>query len=141
RRPNIFSVKELILSFFQGAAIAGGILFLYHFFMEKNYSIEYVRTIVFTTLILSNVFLTFINRSFHQTILKTSRYKNSLAVYVILLSIFFLTLIYFVQPVQATFQLTTLSGFHYLVCFLTSLAITGWVEFYKSYMLKINIRR
>ncbi|MBS1914722.1 MAG: cation-translocating P-type ATPase [Bacteroidetes bacterium] len=139
RKQNIFSAKELILSFIQGAAIAGGILFLYYFFMEKKYSIEYVRTIVFTTLISSNIFLTFVNRSFHETVLKTFRYKNSLAVYIILLSFFFLTLIYFIQPIRATFQLTTLSWFHYLVCLLTSLVITGWVEFYKSYLQKLNI--
>jgi Ca2+-transporting ATPase len=131
---NIFSGKELLLSTVQGIVIATGLLCLYYYFMRNNYAIEYTRTIVFTTLVLSNVFLTFINRSFHETINRTLHYKNSLVPYVLFISIIFLSSIYFIKPLQVLFKLTTITPMHYLVCIFVSLVCTFWVEFYKYFL-------
>lgn len=134
-KQNIFSGKELLLSIIQGIVIASGLLCLYYYFMRNNYSIEYTRTIVFTTLVLSNVFLTFINRSFHETLNRTIHYKNSLVPYVFFISIVFLSSIYFIKPVQALFKLTTITPMHYLICIFVAIICTIWVEFYK-YLLR-----
>ncbi|HVM86914.1 MAG TPA: cation-translocating P-type ATPase [Puia sp.] len=131
RKQNMFSAKELLISFVQGFVIATGILSVYFYFMQKNYSIEYVRTMVFTTLLLSNIFLTFVNRSFHETINKTIVYKNSLVPYVLLLSVGFLALIYFIHPVRTVFELTDIGINNYLVCLGISAVCTGWFEGYK----------
>lgn len=133
-KQNIFSGKELLLSIFQGIVIASGLLLLYYYFMQNNYTIEYTRTIVFTTLVLSNVFLTFINRSFHETINKTLRYKNSLVPYVFSISVIFLSSIYFIKPLQELFKLTTITPMHYLVCILASIAVTFWFEILKYFL-------
>jgi Ca2+-transporting ATPase len=132
RKQNMFSAKELLISFVQGFVIAAGILSVYFYFMKQNYDIRYVRTMVFTTLLLCNVFLTFVNRSFYETINRTILYKNSLVPYVLLISIFFLGSIYFLKPLQSIFELTQISSVHYLVCLCTSLVCTGWFELYKG---------
>jgi Ca2+-transporting ATPase len=132
RRQNMFSGKELLISVIQGLIIATGLLSLYFYFMNQNYPIEYVRTIVFTTLILSNVFLTFVNRSFEKTIFKTIRYKNSLVPYVILISVVFLSCMYFIIPIQKLFQLTHIGFLHYLICIAVAMICTGWFELYKG---------
>ncbi|MBI2731003.1 MAG: cation-translocating P-type ATPase [Sphingobacteriales bacterium] len=131
RTSNMFSSEELLISFIQGIVIAAGLLILYYNFMTGRYAIEYVRTIVFTTLIYSNIFLTFINRSFDETLIKTSRYKNSLVPFVFLVSLIFLSSIYFIAPVQQLFQLTSIKGIHYLICVLVALVSTSWFEIYK----------
>ncbi len=134
-RQNMFSGKELFISFIQGIVIASGILILYHYFMSRNYSIEYVRTIVFTTIVLCNILLTFTNRSFDSPINKTILYKNSLVPYVLLISVIFLLAIYFIIPLQILFQLEKISSLHYFICITVSLFCTGWFELYKRWFL------
>ncbi|MBX9781744.1 MAG: cation-translocating P-type ATPase [Chitinophagaceae bacterium] len=132
RTANMFSGDELLISLVQGIIIAAGLLLLYYYFMKDNYPVKYIRTIVFTTLIYSNIFLTFINRSFTETFIKTVKYKNSLAPFVLIVSAAFLSSIYFIHPVQQLFQLTGISASHYFVCVITALFCTGWFEVYKT---------
>ena len=133
RSSSIFTWKELMVSLLQGLVIASGILILYHFFMQRDYSISYVRTIVFITLIVSNVFLTFVNRSFDENIFKTIQYKNNLTRYILIASAIFLGCIAFIPFVRDLFQLSLLSPIHYGVCLITAMIITLWFEVYKSY--------
>lgn len=139
RKQNMFSAKELLVSFVQGLIIASGVLAVYFFFMQKGYPIRYVRALVFTTLLLSNLFLTFVNRSFYETINKTIFYKNSLSPYVVLFSIAFLSSIYFISPLQNIFELTQISPRHYLICLVVSLACTGWFELFKGALKHLNV--
>ncbi|HET9057561.1 MAG TPA: cation-translocating P-type ATPase [Chitinophagaceae bacterium] len=131
RTSNMFLGEELLISIVQGIIISLGILILYYFFMKGNYSIEYIRTVVFTTLIFSNIFLTFINRSFTETFVKTIQYKNALTPLVLIVSAIFLSSIYFIAPVQQLFQLTNINATHYITCVLTALLCTGWFEIFK----------
>lgn len=131
RTQNIFSPKELLTSIIQGLIIASGLLALYYYFMHKGYTIEYVRTMVFTTLILSNIFLTFVNRSFEETFNKTIHYRNSLVPYVLIISVFFLAIIRLVPFLQSLFRMTSISELHYGICITVSLFCTGWFELYK----------
>ncbi|MGE5106858.1 MAG: cation-translocating P-type ATPase [Sphingobacteriales bacterium] len=132
RTANMFSGEELLISIVQGIIITAGLLILYYYFLKDNYPIEYIRTIVFTTLIYSNIFLTFVNRSFDETLAKTVRYKNSLVPLVFIVSAIFLSSIYFIIPVQQLFQLTNINAAHYLICILVALVCTGWFEIYKT---------
>src|SRR5579871_2109042 len=129
---NMFSSGELLISFIQGVIIAAGTLSLYYYFMKRDYAIEYVRTIVFTTLVLSNIFLTFANRSFEETFVKTIRYKNSLVPYVLLVSVIFLLSIYFLAPLKIIFQLNAINASHYVICIIVSMVCTVWFELYKT---------
>jgi Ca2+-transporting ATPase len=129
---NIFSWKELLVSIIQGIVITSGLLSLYHYFTSKGYPIEYVRNIVFTTLVLSNVFLTFVNRSFEDGFKRTIQYKNSLVPYVLAISLMFLFSIGFIEPIQRLFQVSHISAVHYAICILVSLVSTGWFELWKG---------
>jgi len=130
---NIFSKNELTLSIAQGIFIAGGLLFLYNYFMRENNSLEYVRNIVFTTLILSNIFLTFANRSFTESIFTTRHYKNTLTPWVILISCGFLLAINILPGLRNLFKLAPLSVFHYMLCQAVSLICVGWFELFKIF--------
>jgi Ca2+-transporting ATPase len=135
-QQNMFSTKELSLSIVQGMIITLGLFSFYYFLMGRQYPIAYVRTAVFTTLILSNISLTFMNRSFEEIFIKTIHYRNRLAPYVILISAIFLGVILFVKPIRNVFQLTTLSSAHYFICVGISLVCTVWVDVYKLLLNK-----
>ncbi len=138
RKDSLFSHKELFVSIIQGLVITGGLLILYYYFMNNDYSLEYVRTIVFTTLIFSNIFLTFINRSFKEPFYRTVQYKNSLVPVLLLVSAFFLLTISLITPIRQVFQLTQITTLHYLLCIGVGFVSTAWLEVYKIFSLLAN---
>ncbi|WPV65633.1 cation-translocating P-type ATPase [Chitinophaga sp. LS1] len=133
---SIFTAKELLISLIQGFVIAFGILSLYYGFMQSGYTIEYVRTVIFLTLVISNVFLTFVNRSFQENIFTTFRFKNNLVPFVLSASLIFLAGIAFIPFIQRAFQLTRISARDFILCTGVSLIITGWFEVYKTLVKK-----
>jgi len=131
QKSGLFTTEEILISIVQGVVITTGVLILYYFFMTSRHDIKEVRTIVFTTLILSNVFLTFASRSFTKTIYYTSRYKNTLAPVIIIVSIVFLLLLHLVPVFRDLFQLTPITWGNFWLCFGVAFACTMWFEVYK----------
>jgi Ca2+-transporting ATPase len=138
RNSGLFSRKELFVSAVQGIFIAAAALLLYYHFMKSGASLEHTRTIVFTTLILSNVFLTFANRSFTKTIYYTSRYKNNLAPVILIISAFFLVSLHFIPSVRNLFQLAAITRGQFWLCFAVAFASVMWFEMYKTGLMKLN---
>ena len=138
RNSGLFSGEELLISVVQGCIIAAGAMFLYYYFMRNGASLPQTRNIVFTTLILSNVFLTFANRSFTKTIYYTSRYKNNLAPVILIISALFLVSIYFVPFVRNLFQLAVITSLQFWICFGVAFASVMWFEMYKTDLIKWN---
>ncbi|HXL58052.1 MAG TPA: cation-translocating P-type ATPase C-terminal domain-containing protein, partial [Chitinophagaceae bacterium] len=130
RDKALFQKNELWISIAQGIMIAAGVLLLYHYFMN-HHSLTVTRTIVFRTLILSNIFLKFVNRSFTENIFKTITFKNSLAPLIIIISVSFLTLINFAPFVQEQFLLSDITTADFFFCFMTALVSVMWLEVYK----------
>lgn len=131
RNTGLFTVEDLLISIVQGVMITAGVLILYYIYMRNGHSLETTRTIVFTTLILSNVFLTFTSRSFTKTIYYTSRYKNPLAPVILVVSVVFLALLHFVPAVQHLFRLTPISAFDLWLSLAVAFASVMWFEVYK----------
>lgn len=133
-KKGLFTYDEFLISIVQGIVITAGVLFLYYMFMDQP--IEKTRTIVFTTIILSNVFLTFASRSYTRTLYYTSRYKNNLAPLVILTSAIFLLLLNFAPPVRTLFGLVPATAREFLLCLVTAFACVMWFEVYKTGLQK-----
>jgi len=136
RKTGLFTPAELLLSIVQGVVIAACTLALYYYFMNRGSGIEEVRTVVFTTIILSNMFLTFANRSFSQNIFHTIRYKNSLAPFVLIISAVFIAGLYYLPPVKDLFELSQISMNVFLLCLGVAFAAVMWFEVYKSQLVK-----
>jgi len=132
RNEGLFRNHELLISIVQGLIIAAGVLTLYSTFMNKGHELAEVRTVVFTTLIISNVFLTFVNRSFTKTFITTIRYKNSLALPVIISSFLFLCTFLLVPFVRDLFGFSPISLRNFLACLVTGLISVAWFEIYKT---------
>ena len=140
RNSGLFTGEELLISVIQGIIIASAGLLLYYYFMNHGASLEQTRTIVFTTLILSNVFLTFADRSFTKTMYYTSRFKNNLAPVILVISAFFLAVLHGVPAVRNLFQLTAITPGQFGLCFGVAFASVMWFEVYKTDLLKLNTR-
>jgi Ca2+-transporting ATPase len=136
RNAGLFTRKEMLLSVVQGILIAAGAMTLYYYFMQQGASLEQTRTIVFTTLVLSNVFLTYANRSFTETILQTSRYKNRLAPVIAVASLLFLVLLHRVALIRDLFQLDVINTRQVWICMVVAFASVMWFEIYKAILFK-----
>lgn len=134
RKMGLFRDNELLISIVQGIVIAGGILVLYYFYMRADYSIEETRTIVFTTLVLSNIFLTFANRSFNENFAKTIFYKNNLVPWVVIISLLFLAAIHLVPFFNHLFLLTPIVTADFWLCAGVAFVSVMWFEVYKTYL-------
>jgi Ca2+-transporting ATPase len=130
RKQGLFTFDEILMSLVQGIIIASGILTLYYLFMQHS-DLQTTRTIVFTTLVCSNVFLTLANRSFTESIIKTSGYKNDLVLPMLILSVLFLTVILTVPQIQELFGFITISLRNLSICLLTAFVSVFWFEVYK----------
>jgi Ca2+-transporting ATPase len=132
RSTGLFTARELLVSVVQGIVISAGALVLYYYFMQEGASLRLIRTIVFTTLIFSNLFLTYANRSFTETIVHTSRYKNALAPVIAIASLLFLLLLHMVPFVRNIFQLDIITIRQLAVCLVVAFAGVMWFEVYKA---------
>lgn len=128
---TFFNVKEIMISIVQGLVITVGLLFMYQYCVQNDFSEAYTRTSIFLTLIASNVFLTLENRSFYYSILTTIRYKNNLVFIIIGITIVVTFLLLFV-PVFANFFLFEMIAISQILLsvFIGFISVL-WIEIYK----------
>lgn len=132
RSKPLFSRNELLVTITQGIVIAAGALILYYYFMSSGAGLEYTRTIVFTHLITSNVFLTFACRSFSKTIYYTSRYRNNLTAVILVLSVSFLAALHFIPFIQKLFGLVAITENSFWLTVAVAFVSVMWFEIYKT---------
>jgi ATPase, P-type (transporting), HAD superfamily, subfamily IC len=132
RKKGLFTNKELLTSIIQGLVISAGVLTVYYLYMRTGHTLEETRTIVFTTLVISNILLTFTNRSFTENFSRTFHYKNNLVFPLLVISILFLVIIHFVVPVRNIFGMTFITAGDFIICIGVSLACVLWFEIYKT---------
>lgn len=135
-RPMSYSFlnwSEMSLSIIQGVIIAAGVLFSYRYAVARGGSEDLTRTMVFMTLIMANIFLTLVNRSFYYSFIESLRNKNSLIWVVIGLTVIMLLSMIFIPAVREFFHLTipTFSGAG--VSLSIAAASVFWFEGWKWY--------
>jgi Ca2+-transporting ATPase len=128
---TFLSFRQLFTSIVQGLIITAGCLGLGYWGIQNGYDDTLLRTLVFTTLLFSNIFLTLVNRSFYHPITTTIKYKNALVPLIIGITIIFIIFILTIPFLQDLFGLTTLSWNLVLLCLGTALVSTCWIELFK----------
>lgn len=139
-QTNFFRIDELTISIIQGLCIAAVVLMSYQLGVQQDFDEATVRTLVFTTLIFANIFLTLVNRSFFWSVLYTSyRYQNHLVPLILLISVGIWFLAIFSPGIQSLFQLSIPTIKWLLISI--GLAIPGvfWLEVYKYIQRKKSI--
>lgn len=128
---TFFKGRELLTSIVQGLIIALGTLMVYQFAAHNEYSEDLTRSMVFVTLIIANIFLTLVNRSFHYSLWVTLRYKNALVGYIIAITFLLLALLFFIPFLRSLFSFELLTLMQCTVCLIAGIASVLWYEIVK----------
>lgn len=130
---SFFSTNELITSIFQGLFISFGLLFVYQWSLYQQYSENGTRSMVFLTLITSNILLTLVNRSFYYPLRITLKYKNSLIKMIIGITLFLTILLFKVPFFRTLFSFETVTFFQLTICILIGSLAVLWFEAVKCW--------
>lgn len=128
---NFLSFQQLSLSILQGLLITLGCLGSGYFYLQRGADPNTVRTVIFITLLFSNIFLTLVNRSFRYTVFRTAKYHNNLVPVVVGITLAFIAALLYIPWVTRLFRLDQLSWQVILGCMATALAATLWVDGWK----------
>lgn len=128
---TFLSLKEMSISIIQGIVITTGILFVYQLTVQNGGSQIRTRTMVFTTLVISNVLLSLVNRSFYSSVFTSLKNKNNMMLLMNTITLAMLAIIVYVNPVASFFEVETLNFPQLVICISVSAAAVLWIEIYK----------
>jgi len=129
---NLLKFSELWITILQGLIITLGCVTAGYFAKISGGSEEFIRANIFITLLFSNIFLTLINRSFNENIVKTIRIKNYLIPLIIGISILLLMLINYLPFLNSIFLISSLSPGEFVLPLTIALISTLWIELFKK---------
>jgi Ca2+-transporting ATPase len=130
---TFFNLKEITISIVQGLVITLGLLFVYQHCAQANCNESETRTVIFLTLIASNVFLTLANRSFYYSIFTTLKYKNNLVLIIIGITVLITGLLLLVPVFSQFFMFGTVSTSQIGLSILVGFVSVMWIEIYKAF--------
>ncbi|MGZ8511136.1 MAG: cation-translocating P-type ATPase [Chitinophagaceae bacterium] len=128
---TFLSWREMGISIAQGLVISAGLLGMYQYTVQNGGSEEQTRTMVFSTLVFANVFLTLVNRSFYYSIFESFSSRNRLLISIITITLLLLVIMLYVKPVASFFKLVPLSFSSLSVCIITAAVSVFWFELWK----------
>jgi len=133
---TFLNLRELTISIIQGLVITTGILFIYQFTVQNGGSEEKTRAMVFSTLIFSNVLLSFVNRSFYYSVIESFKKHNPMLIAINALALILLLVILYVKPVAEFFKVTELSFSDLGIALAIAAISVLWFEGYKLFKRK-----
>lgn len=128
---SLLKKSELFITVLQGLAITAGCAIAGFYANYSDFEETKIRSYIFSTLILSNVFLTLFNRSFEQTIFHTIKMKNRMIPFIALISVLFLLLILNLSWLNNIFSVSPLMPVEFLFPLFTAFLTTFWLDFFK----------
>ncbi len=134
---NLLSSKQLWVTIIQGIMIALGCLIIGYYGSYNELNEVKIRSLIFSTLIFSNIFLTLVNRSFSQSVLDTIKQKNKLIPIIISISTILLLLILNIPYISDLFHVEPLQLKDYAYSILIAFVFTIWIEPFKYYKLPL----
>jgi Ca2+-transporting ATPase len=120
--------KEMGWSILQGLMITAGVLWAYQLAVHAGKSEAETRAFVFTTLVMANILLTLVNRSFYFSLWESLKFKNRLIPLIILLTLSMLVLILYVPAFAVFFHVAPLDVNGVVVCAGLSGVSVLWFE-------------
>lgn len=141
-KQRIFSRGEILLAAAQGLSVFFSSLVLFLYLMSNSRPEEEIRTMIFGTLMLSNIGLILTNRSRTLTILQTFRQRENPTVkWILSLASLIILLLITVAPLRTIFDLGAILPSDWLLMILSSIVPLVWYEIYKSSSIKSVFRQ
>lgn len=129
---TFLSFRQLLISIVQGLMITAGCLGLGAWLTSEGKDADTVRTGVFLTLLFSNIFLTFVNRSFRYTVTHTLRYKNHLIPLITSITLLLTAFILFVPFMRGLFSLVIPGTQLIMISMVVAFVAVFWIEVVKA---------
>jgi Ca2+-transporting ATPase len=139
RRPDapLFGTRTVWLSLLQGVSVLLILIAVYVISLKRGQGEEDARALTFTTLIIANLGLIFVNRSWSRTVLATLRSPNRALWWVTGVALAFLGLVLYAPFFRKLFHLSVLHPTDILICFAGGVISILWFEVLKM----VNQRR
>jgi Ca2+-transporting ATPase len=133
RRPDapLFGKRTVILSLLQGMSVLSMLVLVYVISLKRGQSEEDSRALTFTTLIIANLGLIFVNRSWSRTVLATLRSPNTALWWVTGGAVVFLGLALYVPFLRDLFRFSVLHPFDIFICITAGVMSIVWFEVLK----------
>ncbi len=130
---TFLSWEEMGRSILQGLMITVGVLGVYQWSVAQGYTEQLTRSMVFTTLIIANVFLTLVDRSAYYSFISSMRNRNMLMVGVICFTVVVTAIMLYVPAVADLFDIDPLNIKHLLICAGAGFLSVVWYEVVKFF--------
>ena len=128
---TFFNWRELTTSIWQGLVITIGTLSSYQIAINMGLEEDATRTMVFLTLITSNIVLTLVNRSFYFSIFSTLKYKNKLIPIIIVSTITLTTSLLIIPQFSNFFLFAPLTLLQLTISIFIGAVCVFWFELVK----------
>jgi len=130
---SLFDFKTLGIALIQGAAVLIVVLVQYFWLLQQGRAEEEIRSASLILMVLSNLLLIFVNRSWELSAIATLiQRRNPSALWISVLALSLLALLTLVQPVSQSFRLGPTSSTDWLVAIGLALVSVSWFEVYKK---------
>ena len=134
-RPSkeaLFGRQVLILSFIQGLFVLLATLLVLGYALHHSASDELARALTFSTLVIGNLGLILVNRSWQHSILDTIKNNNPALWWVIGAAMTFLMMVLSLPMLREIFHFGHVSPAQFLYCVIAGIASVFWFELYKK---------
>jgi Ca2+-transporting ATPase len=128
---NFLQWRELSISIVQGLVITLGTMGIYQYAVWKGFDENHTRALVFTTLVMANIFLTLVNRSFYYSVFTSFTHKNNLLWGMLGTTVVLLGSILYVPWFSRFFRFEALNFMEVSVTVLIGFVSVIWIEGWK----------
>lgn len=140
RKKNepILNLEVILFLCIIGIGINIILLLLFFMLLKISYSIDYIRTIIFSTLAIKSLFYAFSVRNLRHPIINKDIFKNKYLLLAFVIGVF-LQIVAVYQPyLQKIFKTVPLNIYDWYLVIAFSLLIVGVIEIYKYFFMRKN---
>jgi len=131
-QQKFFGGSKIFLSVMQGLGILLMVLGVYYVGLRLEYSAEVVRTMCFTTLIVSNILTILTNRSWENNLFQILKTRNASVKWIVGGTILFLVAVLSIPFLHGLFKFAPLSALQILASVGVGCLSIIWFEIYKA---------
>jgi Ca2+-transporting ATPase len=132
-KQPLFNRKNIVLSLLQGAGTLAAVLVVYIIALKRGQGESDARALAFTTLVVANLGLIWINRSQSRTVVETLRSPNRALWWITSGALGFLALVLYVSFLRDLFQFSYLHPADLVICFGAAALSLLWFDLLKIY--------
>ncbi|MFA5825036.1 MAG: cation-translocating P-type ATPase [Gallionellaceae bacterium] len=135
-KEPLFGTRILLISLLQGVVVLLATLIVLGYALHQEATTEAARALTFSTLVIGNLGLILVNRSWQHTILRSLDQRNPALWWVIGGAFAFLTLTLTLPLLREIFHFSSISPQQFVLCVAAGLASVAWFELYKIFRQK-----